>query len=275
MNNHAHRSGLIALAILVVLLLLIGAVVYFFKIPLPAVPGAPAIVQDSISAATLPEALKTGQFIGKDSAGKVTIYGVEGVSFVVQEDKALARLNSMLSEKLTQKDRAVFSTNEKWAVYESDAATIVAIDVKTGTKKTLGTGVYPFFVEEFTTGRFSKGEIVLTNLESMKETNVAITDAPFDMAGGISVSPNRALVAWRSKEDGSVAVYNITPAGGRLITRHSGNVDSFAIGNRELYLLRVTEEGTEIVRFSFNLDAKEEVIHIFPTSLGITEMKLY
>jgi len=276
MITHAHRTLLTALAVILVFILLAAGAFYFLKIPVPLFPlesGTTSLPEDSVRATMVPESLTSAQFTKTVGMGKIVTYGIEEERFVIQEDKTLAEVTQFTGRSFPTASHPVLSTNQKFAVYE-DSGKIIAINVTNATENVLGEGTHPFFVDEFTTGRFTEKSIVLTNLLSGAENSIAIED-PLDSSAGISVSKNRALVAWKSSVNESIVVYNVTSAGGRLITRHAGDATSFAIGNRELYLVRVKEEGTEIARFPFALDAKDELIYTVPKSLGITGLKIY
>lgn len=267
-----RRSGLV---ITIALGIAIGVLVYFL-----------APVQEALSVLRMPPELRAAQFLSEREEGTI-VYGVQGMGFATQELRREPEVASVFAAEVntaTRKGQWVLSPN-KISVAFTELTTplkprlpqswqVTVADVRTGSQRALGTGFGALFVDELHVARLSATGIIVTDLASSTEKTVLPLTLD-RVPDTVSVSPNGGLIAWSVPEEHTIVVYTVSHDTATLVTKYIGLFDSFTLADKELYLLRYDERGTQVVRYPLSENAKEEPLGRLPGSLRISELSFH
>jgi hypothetical protein len=262
-----RRSGIV---LTVAFGIAIGVLVYFL-----------APVQEALSVSLMPPELRTAQFLSEREEGLV-VYGVSGMGFATQELRREPEVAAVFDAEIntaTRKGQWILSPN-KISVAFTELITplkprlpqswqVTVADVRTGSQKALGTGFGALFVDEMHVARLSATGIIVTDLASSTEKNVLPLTLE-RVPDTVSVSPNGGLIAWSVPEEHTIVVYTVSHDAATVVTKYIGLFDSFTLTNKELYLLKYGDHGTQVVRYALAEDAKEEHVVTLPGSLKIS-----
>lgn len=262
------RSGVV----LVLALVIAAGFLIYFSEP----------VQEAISVWTLPEELRAAQFISY--AGEGSVYGVGAFGYDRQELQRQPEVAAVFSNEVnaaTRKGQWTVSPNKTYVAFTELAVPyqprlplswqVTVTDVRTGSQRAVGKGFGVVFVDERTIARLTDTGIIVTNLEDGTEETLlplSLTKVPETVA----VSPNGALLAWSVPEEHAVLVYTVTAEAATQVTKYVGTFDTFTLNNDAIYLNRITERGTTVVRYPITADAVETVVHTLPASLGVAQL---
>lgn len=239
-------------------------------------------VQEALSAWTLPKELRSAQFISY--AGEGSVYGVDALGYEKQELRHQPEVALVFSNErnaVTRKGQWTVSPNKTLVAFTELTVPhqphlplswqVSVVDTRTGSQKALGKGFGVVFIDERTVARLTETGIVATNLEDgTEETVLPLTlDKVPDT---VSVSPNGSLIGWSVPKEHTIVVYSLAEGTATRVMQYVGVFDTFALTNDAVYLMRIEEKGTSVVRYPLAEGAVETVVHTLPRSLEVARI---
>lgn len=155
----------------------------------------------------------------------------------------------------------------EWAVW--------TIDIDSGTKVRLGTGLRPFFIDDTHVARVAPVGVIVTDLvtgEERKTVARTFQRIPFMPL----VSPDRTLLGIANPSSTSIQLYRtLTDSSEEVTTLPTpDHAASYTLGNDGLYTIRLTPSGSELWLQSLAAHAEESRVLTFPGWLRITRVLL-
>lgn len=149
------------------------------------------------------------------------------------------------------------------------------IDIESGTKVRIGTGVRPFFIDETHVARVAPVGVIVTDIVTGEERKVVgqtFPQTPFMPV----VSPDRTLLGIANPSSTSVRIYRMRPDSSEEVATlpTPDSAASYALGDDGLYTVRLTPSGSELWLQPATDGSTESRVLTFPGWLRVTRVLL-
>lgn len=294
------RPFLIQEIIGVVIIILVAVTTFVF-----IYPPTGTVIEETISAAMLPEALKTVRFaparfasaptavytrdvwsysksyydghIVSVSQGRPEVVVTEGSDGLyrvfVSSVSVLASERPILGAALSPNKEIVAVTRQSNKNPDTRSARdydVVLIFPATGKEISMGNGFAPIFVDDSTLMWTSPLGIHTRNIVT-GETNLRVKHTFSSVVSSVTYSPDRTLVAWSDLAGSSTDVFSIQT--GEKVASFASVLPLIALSNTGLFSLTPQVWMTIVTHYSFD-GADSRMIHWLPGNFQISKLTL-
>lgn len=149
------------------------------------------------------------------------------------------------------------------------------LDVRSGRKLELGTGIWPLFLDDQHIFHITPLGMYVFDLPSGSSTRILEASFPHTSLS-VLMSPDRTLVGVQDPMMRTVTVYRVSTTSADVVATlpMTERAMSFALGNTDLYILRTSRFGTEVWKESLQGGVLEKVL-VLPEKFRITRLLIH
>ncbi|MEK7281118.1 MAG: hypothetical protein AAB037_02040, partial [Chloroflexota bacterium] len=221
-----------------------------------------------------PAELRGATFIKVAPGERSSFYHAEQFGFVAVDTPERVQSGALSPDGMMRVSAGTFIngtyTTEAFGADVIDTDTwFISVQSEGGEPKGIARGYAPAFLDDTHVAYFVTRGVVVHDLSTSSSTLVYLFPEN-TVFSQVQYSPDRAHVLWTNPVTRESVLASITPTAVTPMKTFSG-LDSPILRNSGVYELRLTEEGTEVWRSSFEEKSSARVLTI-PASVGIFSM---